>query len=383
MITAADRLALVNEYYFSQKMRELDTMRQNGANIINLGIGSPDMPPHPNVITALQDTAGANNTHAYQSYKGIPELRIAFQQWYKREYNVTLDANNEILPLIGSKEGIMHICMAFLNPGDIALIPNPGYPTYAAAAQLAGAQVQYYHLDANHDWQPDFDTLSQILQNQKVKILFLNYPNMPTGATAKRNTFERLIALAHKHSVLLVHDNPYSFVLNEDPQSILSIPNAKEVAIELNSLSKSHNMAGWRIGMLGGSSSFINAVLKFKSNMDSGMFLPIQKAAIAALNLDTQWYQQLNSEYAQRRMLAFKILTRLGCIFNQNQKGMFVWASIPSEYKSGFEMSDFVLNNHHVFITPGGIFGSKGNNYIRVSLCASQNTFEQVIERLN
>lgn len=377
----AKRLQHTEEYYFSRKLREIDDMNKAGANVINLGIGSPDLPPHPSVVAALNEHAAKPGTHAYQGYKGIPALRQAMAAWYGRFYNVTLDAEREVLPLIGSKEGIMHICMTFLQEGDEALIPDPGYPTYRSAVQLSGATPVTYSLSAANGWQPDLEALEKS-DLSKVKLMWVNYPHMPTGAQAKADTFEKLVAFAAKHNILLCHDNPYSFILNDRPASLLATPGAMEVALELNSLSKSGNMAGWRVGMLVGKAEFLNDVLRFKSNMDSGMFQPVQMAAVAALQLGPEWYAELNGIYAGRRKKVFELLNLLGCSYDTQQTGMFVWAEIPAGYKDGFAVSDEVLQKAHVFITPGGIFGTNGNGYIRVSLCRSEQVFEEAIARV-
>ena len=377
----AKRLDGINEYYFSQKLREIDDMNKAGKDVINLGIGSPDLPPHPDVIKVLNEESIKPNVHGYQNYKGSPVLRNAMADWYKKWYNVTLDPNTEILPLIGSKEGIMHICMTYLNEGDVALIPNPGYPTYRSAVSLAGGVAADYDLTAENNWMPDFNDL----ENQdlsKVKLMFVNYPQMPTGQLPVKDTFTSLVAFAKKHSILLVHDNPYSFILNEEPISLLSTSGAMEVALELNSLSKSHNMAGWRVGMLCGAKERINEVLKFKSNMDSGMFLPLQLAAAKALSLDAEWYKDVNKVYAKRREKVFELLELLQCTFSKTQAGLFVWAAIPQNYKDGYALSDMVLQIANVFITPGGIFGSRGDQYIRVSLCSTEQKIEEAINRI-
>lgn len=380
-IKTASRLEGIGEYYFSQKLREIDTLNKEGKDIINLGIGSPDLPPHPEVIRVLQETAAQPNVHAYQSYKGSPVLRKAVANWYNQWYGVTLDPDTEILPLIGSKEGIMHICMTYLDAGDQALIPNPGYPTYSSAVKLAGGTPVTYNLSAEHNWQPDLVALAKT-DLSKVKLMWVNYPHMPTGQLPSVSFFEELIAFAKKHNILICHDNPYSFILNEKPVSLLSVPGAKEVVLELNSLSKSSNMAGWRVGMLSASKERIDEVLRFKSNMDSGMFLPVQLAAAKALELGKEWYDSVNAVYAQRRQKVFELLSLLHCDFSKQQVGMFVWAKIPSTYKDGFTLSDEVLYGASVFITPGGIFGDAGNGYIRVSLCGSVEKFEEAIQRI-
>ena len=377
----ANRLDGIGEYYFSQKLREIDMLNKAGKQVINLGIGSPDLPPHSSVIATLHEESLKLNQHAYQNYKGTPILRQAISKWYNKWFAVQLNADTEILPLIGSKEGIMHICMTYLNVGDSVLIPNPGYPTYRSAAKIAGANVVEYSLVKEKNWFPDFE---QIEKNDlsNTKLMFVNYPQMPTGQLPTREMFEQLVAFATKHSILLVHDNPYSFILNNQPMSLLSVPGSKEVAIELNSLSKSHNMAGWRIGMLVGNETRVNEVLRFKSNMDSGMFLPVQLAAAKALELGQDWHDEVNQVYKVRRERVFELLQLLKCEFDDKQAGMFVWASIPSIYKDGYELSDQVLNQANVFITPGGIFGSAGNHYVRVSLCSTEEKIEEAIQRV-
>ena len=380
-IQTAERLSSVNEYYFSQKLREIEGLNQQGKNIINLGIGSPDLPPHPSVIKTLQEESAKENTHAYQSYKGSLILRNAVAAWYKEWYGVDVDAATEILPLIGSKEGIMHICMTYLNAGDEALIPNPGYPTYKTAVTLAGGNCINYDLTEEQNWLPDFEELEG-KDLSKVKLWFVNYPHMPTGKLPTKDIFERIIAFAKAHNILVVHDNPYSFILNETPMSILSVDDAIEVAVELNSLSKSQNMAGWRVGILCGAKDRIDEVLRFKSNMDSGMFLPVQLAAAKALCLGKEWYDSINKIYKERKEKAFEILDLLKCTYDVSQAGMFVWAKVPSAFKDSFALSDEVLYNTNVFITPGGIFGSNGNNYVRISLCAPINKFEEAITRI-
>ena len=377
----ANRLDGIGEYYFSQKLREIDMLNKAGKQVINLGIGSPDLPPHPSVIETLHEQSLKLNQHAYQNYKGTPILRQAISNWYNKWYGVQVNADTEILPLIGSKEGIMHICMTYLNAGDTVLIPNPGYPTYRSAAKIAGANVIEYSLVKEMNWFPDFEEIEKNdLSN--TKLMFVNYPQMPTGQLPTREMFEQLVAFATKHSILLVHDNPYSFILNNQPMSLLSVPGSKEVAIELNSLSKSHNMAGWRIGMLVGNETRINEVLRFKSNMDSGMFLPVQLAAAKALELGQDWHDEVNQVYRVRRERVFELLQLLNCEFDNNQAGMFVWASIANTYKDGYELSDQVLNQANVFITPGGIFGSAGNHYVRVSLCSTEEKIEEAIQRV-
>ena len=375
------RLIGIGEYYFSQKLREVEDLNKSGKDIINLGIGSPDMPPHPDVIKALQEESLKPTVHAYQSYKGSPVLRKAISDWYKQWYKVELNADAEILPLIGSKEGIMHICMTYLDKGDEVLVPNPGYPTYRSAVKLAGGKCVEYKLSEKNNYEPDFDKLEK-KGLKKVKLMFVNYPQMPTGQLPSKELFEKLVQFGKKHKILIIHDNPYSFILNEKPTSLLSIEGAKDCVIELNSLSKSHNMAGWRIGMLCGAKERIEEVLRFKSNMDSGMFLPIQLAAAKALLLGKEWYDDVNAVYKLRREKVFQLLYLLGCEYSKDQAGMFVWASIPSKYKDCYELSDEVLYNSNVFITPGGIFGTAGEKYVRVSLCAKEEKIEEAIKRI-
>ena len=377
----AKRLEGIDEYYFSQKLREIDVLNKQGKNIINLGIGSPDMPPHPEVIKTLQEESAKPNVHAYQSYKGSPVLLKAMSDWYKKWYNAELNPDTEILPLIGSKEGIMHICMTYLNKGDEVLVPNPGYPTYRSAVMLAGGKCKEYKLREKNNYEPDFDKLSK-KGLKKVKLMFVNYPQMPTGQLPSQQLFEKLVAFGKENNILIIHDNPYSFILNENPMSLLSVPDAKDCVIELNSLSKSQNMAGWRVGMLCGAKERIEEVLRFKSNMDSGMFLPIQLAAAKALTLGKEWHDEVNKVYSERREKVFELLKLLHCKFSIRQAGMFVWARIPGKYKDGFELSDDVLYNSNVFITPGGIFGNAGEKYIRVSLCTPVEKFEEAIRRI-
>jgi aspartate/methionine/tyrosine aminotransferase len=381
-IATASRLGTVEEYYFSTKLKEIASLRAVGIPVINLGIGSPDLAPSAATIQALRESAENPANHAYQSYQGIPALRQAFANFYAKHYGVSVDWNQEILPLIGSKEGIMHIAMAYLEPGDETLIPNPGYPTYQAACALAGATVRTYELSEEGNWLPDLEALGQ-QDLSRVKIMWVNYPHMPTGAKADTGFFTRLRDFAIQHNILLVNDNPYSFILNEQPMSMLSIPGMKEVAIELNSLSKSHNMAGWRIGAAIGKAAFLQPVMKFKSNMDSGMFLPLQEAAAKALEADSTWFENQNTLYQERQKLVFQLMDIVGCRYDSAQTGMFVWAKVPDEYASGYALSDKILAENAVFITPGGIFGTQGNGYVRISLCAKEDVFKEAIERIN
>lgn len=375
------RLEGIGEYYFSQKLREIEELNKAGKNIINLGIGSPDLPPHPDVIRVLQEEAAKPNVHAYQGYKGVPALRKAISEWYKTWYKVDLNPDTEVLPLIGSKEGIMHICMTYLDKGDEVLVPNPGYPTYRSAVKLAGGKCVEYKLREKNNYAPDFDKIEK-RKLKKVKLMFVNYPEMPTGQQSSRELFEKIVAFGKKHGILIIHDNPYSFILNDEPMSLLSIDGAKDCVIELNSLSKSHNMAGWRVGSLCGAKERIEEVLRFKSNMDSGMFLPVQLAAARALTLGKEWHDELNATYRQRREKVFGLLDLLGCKYSKQQVGMFVWAGIPKQYENGYALSDEILYKSNVFITPGGIFGDAGDNYIRISLCGSIERFEEAIKRI-
>ena len=380
-IELANRLNGIGEYYFSKKLSEIAELNKQGEAVINLGIGSPDRPPHASVIETLQAEAAKPFVHAYQSYKGAEALRKAFSAWYKKWYDVELNFATEILPLIGSKEGIMHICMTYLNEGDEALIPNPGYPTYRSAVQLAGGKCVEYELKEENNWQIDFDALEK-KDLSKVKLMWVNYPQMPTGQLPTKSLFEDIVAFGKKHTILICHDNPYSFILNEDPMSLLSVQGAKEVVIELNSLSKSHNMAGWRIGVLCGSKERVDEVLRFKSNMDSGMFLPLQLAAAKALTLEKDWHDEVNKVYKNRREKAYDLLDLLQCRYSKDQAGMFLWAKVPKKYKDAYELADEVLYKARVFITPGGIFGSAGEQYVRVSLCSSEENFELSTERI-
>ncbi|MFZ2286086.1 MAG: aminotransferase class I/II-fold pyridoxal phosphate-dependent enzyme [Bacteroidales bacterium] len=381
MIKAAERTGLVNEYYFSTKLAGIARMRQQGADVISLGIGSPDIPPAEDVIVELARSAAGSQNHGYQSYRGIPALRIAFAVWYMKYFKVTLDPETEILPLIGSKEGIMHISMAFLDPGDEVLVPDPGYPAYSAATKLAGGIVRVYDLKEENGWLPDPETI-EASGVEKVKIMWINYPHMPTGARATSEIFQRLVNFARRHSILLCNDNPYSFILNNDHLSLLSVTGARDVALELNSLSKSHNMAGWRIGMVAGSNGFINDVLKVKSNMDSGMFQPLQAAASTALSAPDEWYSQLNEVYRRRRNIAGGIMNALSCTFDPAQAGLFLWGRIPADCSDSVALTEELLHRYHVFITPGSVFGDNGKRFIRISLCATEELLEKALKRI-
>jgi len=380
-IIPAKRVQHTEEYYFSKKLREIEELNKSGKQVINLGIGSPDLPPHPSVIDTLNHFASLPHTHAYQSYRGVPALRNAMSAWYKKYYHVHLDPQTEILPLIGSKEGIMHICMTYLEEGDEALVPNPGYPAYTSAVKLSGAAPIYYELHANNNWLPDLANLER-RDLSRVKLMWINYPHMPTGAQATSTFFQDVIAFAKKNNILICHDNPYSFILTQEPISLMATPGAKEVALELNSLSKASNMAGWRVGMLVGQADRINEIMRFKSNMDSGMFLPLQMAAARALELDQDWYDGINGIYQARREKVHQLLDELQCTYDPNQVGMFVWALIPQRYENGYMLSDETLYNAAVFVTPGGIFGSAGERYIRVSLCTQEEVLQRAIDRV-
>ncbi|MEM9885330.1 MAG: aminotransferase class I/II-fold pyridoxal phosphate-dependent enzyme [Bacteroidota bacterium] len=382
LLNTANRLGKVQEYYFSSKLREIRNMNAAGKKVLNLGIGSPDLPPAEEVIVELHRQSDLKDTHAYQSYTGLAELRTAFADWYKRYFEVELNPEKEVLPLIGSKEGIMHISMTYLEAGDEVLIPNPGYPAYQAVANLTGATTIKYDLKAENQWLPDLKTLSK-RDLSKVKIMWINYPNMPTGVPANLAFFEVLIAFAKKYNILIVNDNPYSFILNNQQLSLLQVEGAKEVALELNSLSKSHNMAGWRVGMLAGKAEYLSTILRFKSNMDSGMYKPVQLAAAKALQLPDSWYADLNKTYAQRRQKVYELLDILGCDYSKSQVGLFVWAKVPKSYKDSYELTDEILYKANVFITPGGIFGTNGEQYIRASLCGKVEVLEQAIERVS
>jgi aspartate/methionine/tyrosine aminotransferase len=379
MIQTAIRLNSVQEYYFSRKLREVRQLTAEGKLVINMGIGSPDLAPDITVVEAMQKAMFDNKAHEYQSYQGLPELRKGIADFYKTHFNVDLDFNTEILPLMGSKEGIMHISLAFLNEGDEVLIPNPGYPTYASVTELVQAKAVYYDLTATTNWQPNFDALEK-LDLSKVKLMWVSYPHMPTGANGTLELFQKLIAFGKKHNILIVNDNPYSFVLNGKPLSILQIDGAKDIAIELNSLSKTYNMAGWRVGMVLGNPTLIDAVLKVKSNMDSGMFYGIQKGAIEALKLGNDWFEKQNEIYTKRRNLIFKLAEKLNCVFDRNSVGLFVWAKLPAGIMSE-EFIDKVLIEKHIFITPGTIFGSNGEGYIRFSLCVTEEKIQDAINR--
>jgi LL-diaminopimelate aminotransferase len=379
MITA-DRLHTVEEYYFSKKLREVNALKAAGAPIINLGIGSPDLAPPKAVITAITDSLSDASAHKYQSYQGLPALRLAMANFYKAHYNISLNPQNQVLPLIGSKEGIMHISMAYLNQGDAVLIPNPGYPTYTSVTKLVGATPVFYDLNSTSNWQPDLVSL-EAMDVSKVKLMWINYPHMPTGTLGNKKILKGLVDFAKKNEILLINDNPYSFILNNQPSSIFNVEGAEQVCLELNSLSKTFNMAGWRVGMLTGAKAHLDNVIKVKSNMDSGMFYGIQKGAIEALNSSKNWFSDLNLIYSERRKLVWELATALNCTFETNTSGMFVWAKLPKGLKSE-AFIDKILHDYHLFIAPGTIFGTNGEGYIRFSLCAPSESIELAIKRV-
>jgi aspartate/methionine/tyrosine aminotransferase len=385
-IEPADRLSSVQEYYFSRKLKEVAQMNREGKDIISLAIGSPDMPPSEQTITRLCEVAHQPDAHGYQPTMGTPELREAMAAFYKRWYGVDIDPANEVLPLIGSKEGILHVTLAFVNPGDQVLVPNPGYPTYTSLSKLLGADVVYYNLREDNGWQPDFDQLEEIVnrKSSNCKLLWTNYPNMPTGGNAHRETYERLVQFALEHNIVVVNDNPYSFILNDNPQSLLQVEGAKDCCIEFNSMSKSHNMPGWRVGMCISNPTFISWILKVQSNIESGTFRGIQLAAAEALTTNTpEWHEQANRTlYRRRRNIAEQIMTALGCTFDPNQVGMFLWGRIPDSIKNVEDLTERVLHEARVFITPGFIFGSNGERYIRISLCAKEEKMQEALERI-
>ncbi|WP_321333511.1 aminotransferase class I/II-fold pyridoxal phosphate-dependent enzyme [uncultured Bacteroides sp.] len=377
----ADRLAGVSEYYFSKKLKEVAQMNAEGKNVISLGVGSPDMPPSDETIQALCDSARDANGHGYQPYIGIPELRTGFADWYKRWYNVELNPNTEIQPLIGSKEGILHVTLAFVNPGEQVLVPNPGYPTYTSLSKILGADVVYYNLKEENGWMPDFEELEK-MDLSRVKLMWTNYPNMPTGANATPELYRQLVGFAQSKGIVIVNDNPYSFILNDKPLSILSVPGAKDCCIEFNSMSKSHNMPGWRIGMLASNAQFVQWILKVKSNIDSGMFRAMQLAAAKALEAGTDWYEGNNKNYRNRRQLAGAIMDALGCQYDEKQVGMFLWGKIPDDCAEVEELTEKVLHQARVFITPGFIFGSNGARFIRLSLCCKEEKLAEALTRI-
>lgn len=381
-IKPAQRLESVQEYYFSRKLKEVAQMNAEGQNVISLGIGSPDMPPSPETIKTLAEEAAKENAHGYQPYVGIPELREGMAYFYKRWYNVDLDPKTEIQPLIGSKEGILHVTLAFVNPGDKVLVPNPGYPTYTSLSKLLGAQIVNYDLLESNNWQPDFEALEQ-MDLTGVKLMWTNYPNMPTGASATLELYQKLVDFARRHGIVVVNDNPYSLILNEHPISILQIEGAKECCIEFNSMSKSQNMPGWRVGWISTNAQFIQWILKVKSNVDSGMFRPLQLAATQAFHNSNEWHQEFNiALYANRRAIAEEIMKAMGCTYDPTQVGMFLWGRIPDHYGNVEELTEKILHEAKVFLTPGFIFGSNGNRYVRISLCAKDEQLKEALRRI-
>ena len=380
-IQPAQRLESVSEYYFSRKLKEVAAMNAAGMQVISLGVGSPDMPPSEETVETLCTEAHNPDGHGYQPYVGIPELREAFSRFYKRWYGVELDPKSEIQPLIGSKEGILHVTLAFVNPGEQVLVPNPGYPTYTSLSRLLGAEVVHYDLKEENGWMPDFDALER-MDLSRVKLMWTNYPNMPTGANATPELYERLVDFARRKGIVIVNDNPYSFILNDHPLSILSVEGAKDCCIEFNSMSKSHNMPGWRIGMIAANPTFISWILKVKSNIDSGMYRAMQLAAVKALDAEADWYEGNNANYSARRKTAGAIMDALGCTYDKNQVGMFLWGRIPDHYTDVEELTERVLHEARVFIVPGFIFGSNGNRYIRISLCAKNDKLEEALKRI-
>ena len=380
-IRPAQRLESVSEYYFSRKLKEVAAMNAAGMQVISLGVGSPDMPPSEETVETLCTEAHNPDGHGYQPYVGIPELREAFARFYRRWYGVELDAKSEIQPLIGSKEGILHVTLAFVNPGEQVLVPNLGYPTYTSLSRLLGAEVVHYDLKEENGWMPDFDALER-MDLSRVKLMWTNYPNMPTGANATPELYERLVDFARRKGIVIVNDNPYSFILNDHPLSILSVEGAKECCIEFNSMSKSHNMPGWRIGMIAANATFISWILKVKSNIDSGMYRAMQLAAMKALDSEADWYEGNNANYASRRKTAGEIMDALGCTYDENQVGMFLWGRIPDHYADVEELTERVLHEARVFIVPGFIFGSNGSRYIRISLCAKNERLAEALKRI-
>ena len=380
-IQPADRVGTVQEYYFSRKLKEVAEMNAAGKNVISLGIGSPDLPPSEATIETLCEHARKSNEHGYQPYVGIPEYRKAFSDWYKKWYGVDLDPKTEIQPLIGSKEGILHISLAFLNPGDGVLVPNPGYPTYSSVSKLVGANLVNYDLKADEGWMPDFEALES-MDLSGVKLMWVNYPNMPTGANASMELYKKLVDFGKRHNIIICNDNPYSFILNEHPISILSVEGAKDICIEMNSMSKAHNMPGWRMAMLASNAQFVQWILKVKSNIDSGQFKPMMYAAVKALAAEKDWYDGMNKVYASRRSLAGEIMDALGCTYDEKQVGMFLWGRIPDNVASSEALADKVLYESNVFITPGFIFGSNGDRYIRISLCCDNAKLEEALNRI-
>lgn len=380
-IIPARRVESVQEYYFSKKLREVARLNAEGRDIVSLGIGGPDRAPAAEVIETLCTEASDPSNHSYQPYVGIPQLRQAFARWYKRFYSVDLDPDTEIQPLIGSKEGILHVSLAFLNPGDGVLVPDPGYPTYSSVSRLAEAEIFTYDLREENGWMPDFEQLER-MPLDRIRLMWVNYPHMPTGAPASLEMFQKLVDFGRRHGIVIAHDNPYSFILNEHPMSMLQVPGAKDVVVEMNSLSKSHNMAGWRVAMLAGNPRFVNWILKVKSNIDSGQFRPVMLAAARALELPDGWYRELNEVYGRRREVAEEIMDALGCRFDPSQRGLFLWGRISDSEESAEAVADRLLYDARVFVTPGFIFGKNGARYIRISLCATEDKLREALRRI-
>lgn len=382
VIKPARRVEEIKEYWFAGKMREVAAMNAAGEDVVSLGVGGPDRMPALEVVETLCESAHKENNHTYQIASGIPQLRAAMSKWYKRHYDVDLNPDTEILPLIGSKEGVLHVSLAFVNPGDKVLVPNPGYITYTGVSKMLGAEVIAYDLKADDGWMPDFEQLEKYASEGGIRLMWVNYPNMPTGTCANKGLFEKLVDFGKRHGIVIVHDNPYSFILNDNPQSLLSVPGAKDIAIELNSLSKSHNMSGWRMGMVASNPEFVGWVRKMKSNIDSGQFKPVMEAAIKALELPDNWYSELNKVYSERRKVAEKIMTALGCSYDPSQRGLFLWGKLPEGIEDSASFADRVLHEAKVFIVPGFIFGSNGEGYIRISLCSPVERMEVALERV-
>lgn len=382
-ITPANRVNEIKEYWFAGKMREVARMNAEGLDVVSLGVGGPDRMPAVEVVETLCDSAHKEGSHTYQIASGLPQLRQAMSRWYKKHYDVDVNPDTEVLPLIGSKEGVLHVSLTFVNPGERVLVPNPGYMTYSGVSKMLGAEIVNYNLLADKGWMPDFEQLEKLAAEGPIKLMWVNYPNMPTGAIATKNLFEKLVDFAKRHSILLVHDNPYSFILNDNPMSLLEVEGAKDVAIELNSLSKSHNMAGWRMGMVISNSDYVGWVRKVKSNIDSGQFKPVMEAAIKALDLDGSWYEELNKVYSSRRRIAEKIMDAMGCKYDPNQRGLFLWGKLPASESDSASFADKILKEARVFIVPGFIFGSNGEGYVRLSLCATEDRLEEALHRIN
>lgn len=381
-ISPADRVNEIKEYWFAGKMREVARMNAEGLDVVSLGVGGPDRMPAAEVVETLCGSAIKEGSHTYQIAAGLPELRVAMSRWYKRHYDVDLNPDTEILPLIGSKEGVLHVSLAFVNPGDKVLVPNPGYMTYSGVSKMLGAEIVNYNLLPGEGWMPDFEQLEKLASIDNIKLMWVNYPNMPTGAPASRELFEKLVEFGRRYGIVIVHDNPYSFILNDSPMSLLQVEGAKDIAIELNSLSKSHNMAGWRMGMVSSNTEFVGWIRKVKSNIDSGQFKPVMEAAIKALDLPDSWYKEVSDVYRSRRTVAEKIMTAMGCEFDPSQIGLFLWGKLPAAVNDSASFADMILKKARVFIVPGFIFGSNGEGYVRLSLCADEERMEEALRRI-